>query len=80
MNRFILYIDGFNLGHGLRDKGDKSLYWIDLPVLGRNLLTGDQQLVYTHHFTARILAAGRSTQDNVRRQSTHLDGLAPPTR
>lgn len=76
MNRVILYIDGFNLYHGLRDKGDKSLYWLDLPALGRNLLTGDQQLVHTHYFTARIVAAGRSTQDDVRRQSTYLDALA----
>lgn len=76
MNRVILYIDGFNLYHGLRDLGDKSLYWLDLAALGRNLLTGDQQLVYTHYFTARIVAAGKSTQDDVRRQSTYLDALA----
>jgi uncharacterized LabA/DUF88 family protein len=76
MNRVILYIDGFNLYHALRDLGDKSLYWLDLPALGRNLLTGDMRLVHTHYFTARIKPAGRSTQDDVKRQCTYLDALA----
>lgn len=76
MKRVIAYIDGFNLYHGLRAQNDKSLYWLDLPALVRSLLKPDQTLVFTRYFTARIKTAGRSTVDDVRRQSVYLDALA----
>lgn len=76
MKRVIAYIDGFNLYHGLCALNDKSLYWLDLPTLARSLLKPDQTLVCTRYFTARIQAAGRSTQADVQRQAVYLDALA----
>lgn len=33
MNRVIAYIDGFNLYFGLKSKGFKKYYWLDLSAL-----------------------------------------------
>ena len=38
MNRVISYIDGFNLYFGLKDKGWKRYYWLDLAALSGALL------------------------------------------
>ena len=43
MKRVIAYVDGFNLYHGLRAKGWKRFYWLNLPALVRRLLKPDQQ-------------------------------------
>lgn len=76
MNRVIAYIDGFNLFHGLRSTGDKSLYWLNLSLLCKNLLRPGQELVHTHYFTARIVVSGRSGAEDVRRQAVYLEALS----
>lgn len=38
MNRVITCIDGFNLYFGLRRKGWRKYYWLDLVTLSRDLL------------------------------------------
>lgn len=55
----IAYIDGFNVYFGLRDSGLQRCYWLDMQALARELLRGDQQLVETKYFTARI-AGGKA--------------------
>ncbi|MCG8510649.1 MAG: NYN domain-containing protein, partial [Rhodospirillales bacterium] len=82
--RVIAYIDGFNLYHGLRDAGWRSLYWLDMPTLASNLLKPQQTLVLTKYFTARIAgpkaadspAKSRRLADKRRRQTAYLDALA----
>ena len=37
MSRVILYVDGFNLYFGLRSKGWRKYYWLDLVHLARVL-------------------------------------------
>lgn len=73
MDRVIVYIDGFNLYHGLKDKGWKHYLWLDMPVFARKLLAPvGQDLLAVKYFTARV---GRP-QDSQRRQSLYLDALA----
>lgn len=83
-SRVIAYIDGFNLYHGLREAGWRSLYWLDMAALASNLLKPDQSLNYTKYFTARIAgpkpadspAKARRLSEKRRRQSVYLDVLA----
>ncbi len=70
--RVIVYIDGFNLYYGLREKRWKWAYWLDLKKLAGALLKKRQTLVHTHYFTAVL----KSPDDKRRRQATYLDALA----
>ena len=45
MTRVLVYVDGFNLYHGLRDKGWRRYYWLDARRLAERLLLADQTLV-----------------------------------
>lgn len=73
MSRVISYIDGFNLYFGLRSKGWRKYYWLDLVSASSALLKPYQRLDHCHYFTARI--GGNGTQSN-HRQSLWLDALA----
>ena len=53
-NRIVAYIDGFNLYFGLKEKGWRKYYWLNLNLLVQNLLKPGQQLIQTKYFTARI--------------------------
>lgn len=71
MERVIAYIDGFNLYHGLKEKGWRHLYWLNVQKLARNLLRDYQQLVITKYFTAPISGPPAKRK----RQSTFLEAL-----
>lgn len=71
MTRVIAYIDGFNLYFGLRDKGWRRFYWLNVKLLAQNLLKFNQQLVMTKYFTARVIGA----PDKQKRQSTFIEAL-----
>lgn len=71
MKRVVAYIDGFNLYYGLREKGWRKYYWLDVQALVRRLLLGSESLIRTKYFTARI--SGPS--DKQVRQSTYLQAL-----
>lgn len=75
MSRVIAYVDGFNLYFGLKTKGFKKYYWLDLPALTSALLKPEQQLLHTHYFTARIRLKGNNHAD-MQRQTTYLEALA----
>lgn len=73
--RVSVYIDGFNLYYGLRSKGWRRFYWLDLYRLSENLLRPGQQLESVKYFTAHLLA----TPDDLgqrERQRTYLEALA----
>lgn len=72
MPRIIAYIDGFNLYYGLKSKGWKRYYWLDMQKLATNLLKPGQTLEMTKYFTSRI-----STKDKEKhkRQVTYLEAL-----
>lgn len=74
MTRVVAYVDGFNLYFGLRAKGWRKYYWLDLVALAGRLLKPGQQLEAVHYFTARIQATGKNGGD-MRRQTTCLEAL-----
>ncbi|MEO5332367.1 MAG: NYN domain-containing protein [Magnetococcus sp. YQC-5] len=78
MARVIAYIDGFNLYFGLRSKGWRKFYWLDLVELSRSLLKPGQELQTVHYFTARIRTNGHNNED-LRRQNTYLEALGTQT-
>lgn len=71
MERVIAYVDGFNLYFGLRSKGWKRYYWLNIQALAKNLLKPGQALVSTKYFTARIAWP----PDKEERQSTYIEAL-----
>ena len=71
MERVVAYVDGFNLYFGLRSKGWKRYYWLNIRALVQNLLKPGQALVSTKYFTARIAGP----PDKEQRQSTFIEAL-----
>ncbi len=72
--RVISYIDGFNFYFGLKSKGWRKYYWLDLVGMSSSLLKHGQVLNHCHYFTARIRSAEGNSQD-ASRQSIWLDAL-----
>lgn len=54
VNEVAVYIDGFNLYNGLKDKHGRKYLWLDLESLARRLLRQDQQLALVRYFTAPV--------------------------
>lgn len=75
MTRVISYVDGFNLYFGLKSKGWKRHYWLDLVALTKDLLKADQTLHACYFFTARLRDNGHNQVDK-KRQDDYLDALA----
>lgn len=71
MFRVIVYVDGFNLYNGLRDKHGRRYLWLDLQRLSSRLLVTGQQLTEVRYFSARV----RGQEGTRRRQSTYLDAM-----
>ena len=57
-NRVIVYVDGFNLYFGLKAKGWKNFYWLNIQALARSILKPDQVLMTTKYFTSRVKGSG----------------------
>ena len=74
VQRVVAYIDGFNLFHGLKAKGWKRYYWLDLGQLIGNLLRPGEQLVAIRYFTARVLPKPSDKGEPIR-QNTYLQAL-----
>lgn len=74
MKRVIAYIDGFNLYFGMRQKGWRRYYWLDVRTLSEKLLKPDQQLVATRYFTSRVSSTSVDP-DQAKRQGRYLEAL-----
>lgn len=74
-SRVTVYIDGFNLFFGLRSKGWRKYYWLDLARLAQALIKPEQHLEAIHYFTSRILPNGCNSAD-MDRQNTYLEALS----
>jgi uncharacterized LabA/DUF88 family protein len=66
-----VYIDGFNLYHGLKQKHGRKYLWLDLQTLAGGLLKPGQILTKVVYFTARV----RNDPIGVQRQSDYIDTL-----
>jgi uncharacterized LabA/DUF88 family protein len=71
MERVIAYVDGYNIYYGLRRKGWKRFYWLNIQKLVQQFLKPNQTLVQTKYFTTIV----KQPEDKRRRQSIFLDAL-----
>lgn len=69
--RVIIYIDGFNLYFGIKEAGYNQCKWLDLQLLGANLLQQNQELIGVKYFTSRV----GNNPDKQKRQTTYLEAL-----
>ncbi len=74
MKRIITYVDGFNLYYGMKSKGWKRYYWLNVRALAQGLLKPDQRLVQVKYFTSYVSATPEDPKKN-KRQSTYVDAL-----
>jgi len=74
MQRTIAYIDGFNLHFGLKSKGWRKYYWLNIHLLIQNLLKQTQLLIQTKYFTS-LISSPRRNPDKGKRQLTYLEAL-----
>ncbi len=72
MSRVIAYIDGFNLYFGLKAKGWKRYYWLNIQAMVQRLLSSEQTLTRTKYFTSRVKVPAAKQH----RQSLYLDALS----
>ncbi|MFE3946201.1 hypothetical protein ACFXPV_30740 [Streptomyces sp. NPDC059118] len=70
MSELIVYVDGFNLYHGLHAKYGRRFLWLDLEKLARSLRPRDQ-LVKAKYFTASIM----NDPGALSRQDAYLQAL-----
>ena len=75
MQRVTVYVDGFNLYYGLRARGWRRYYWLDLRRLAVKLLRSGQDLVAVRYFTARVSPEPGDPDKSVR-QNAYLEALA----
>ncbi|MEJ0037929.1 MAG: NYN domain-containing protein [Gammaproteobacteria bacterium] len=75
VSRVTVYVDGFNLYFGLRSKGWRKYYWLDLVRLSQALLKPGQEIEAIHYFTSRLLPNGYNSGD-IDRQNTYLEALS----
>ncbi|MGO1544056.1 MAG: NYN domain-containing protein [Gulosibacter sp.] len=69
-DRMIVYVDGFNLYHGMREKFGRSTLWLDLVQMAKSFRP-KQQLVQVRYFTAPVLNDAQAQS----RQSHYIDAL-----
>jgi len=67
--RTMVYVDGFNLYFGMRARGWKKYYWMNIGRFGREVATGTCDVVGVKYFTARVARPA----DQVSRQNTFLE-------
>lgn len=75
MERVFSYIDGFNLYFGLRSKGWRRFYWLNLRGLSAALLKPHQSLEHVKYFTSRV-SSSPLDPSRARRQNVYLEATA----
>lgn len=72
MKKSCVYVDGFNLYYGLKDKGWRQYYWLDIENLARSFIHPDKEtLGQVKYFTAEV----RQDLGEENRQHTFLNAL-----
>jgi hypothetical protein len=72
--RTIVYIDGFNLYHGLKSKHGKKYMWLDIGNFSNHLTPIDHSLIVAKYFTSRI-KPDSSDPDKPKRQALYLRAI-----
>ena len=74
-HRVAVYVDGLNLYYGLKSRGWRRYYWLDLRRLAERLLRPGQRLAMIRYFTARFRPRADDPEQTLR-QDTYLKALA----
>jgi len=72
VSRVAVYIDGFNLYHGMKQKHGHAHAWLDLHKLALGLLREGQTLMAVKYFTARVT----NDPPAAARQNAYLEALS----
>jgi uncharacterized LabA/DUF88 family protein len=83
VKRVFVYIDGFNLYHGMREAGFRRYYWLNLLALASSFIKPGHQLVRTKYFTAAVSGPkpwdhssyAKAQHERRRRQTNYFDAL-----
>ena len=73
--RVAVYIDGLNLYYGLKSKGWRRYYWLDVQRLSEGLMRPYQSLQFVRYFTAELLP-GRGADARIERHTAYLQALS----
>jgi len=71
--RVIVYVDGFNFYYGLRSKGWRKYYWLDMVKFAERLLRPHQQLIEVCYFSAKSTDNQKSLRQNYFFQANKLN-------
>ena len=75
MERVSVYIDGLNLYYGMKSKGLRRYYWLDVQRMAENMMRSYQQLQFVRYFTAKVLPDDNDS-GQVERQDAYLQALS----
>ena len=70
-HRVAVYVDGFNLYFGMRERYKSRFYWLNIAELAARLVNPSHTVVATKYFTARV----GSPPDKADRQRIYLAAL-----
>lgn len=62
--KVIVYIDGFNFYHGMKDKGWRKYYWLDVVSFFEKFMKQDQELLEVKYFSAPSLDDQKRDRQN----------------
>ena len=74
-HRVAVYVDGLNLYYGLKSRGWRRYYWLDLRRLALRLLRPGQHLTMVRYFTTRFHPQADDPDQHIR-QDAYLKALA----
>ena len=67
----IVYVDGFNLFHALKEMKWKKYYWLDLNAFCLKLMSPMQSLTLVRYFTSRAIGDAQEQK----RQNSYIEAL-----
>lgn len=74
LSRLAAYIDGFNLYYGMKAKGWRRFYWLDVPKLIEVLAPAGAEIVSVKYFTAMVTSPPHDP-DKRMRQRMYVNAL-----
>lgn len=74
MKRTVVYIDGFNLYHGMKAKGWEKYLWLDLAKFANALTPKGSTLIRVRYFTSRV-SSTPTDLGKAQRQSAYIDAI-----
>lgn len=67
-SRAIVYIDGFNLYHGLKEKNWRKYLWLDLVKFSNYLIGENHLLVSVNYFTSKVKKSLEDPEKGIRQE------------